>query len=225
MKKKQNSGQLLLARSKIGGMGAKRFMCALCSALLAAVSWMGTHTAVGGIPPSSVLAVTGLNSDAIPVIRLFSLFDPDGCWLEALLVEEIPSCSIGSAKLRIVNGRATFVITFSAGEIVKIPRDDFFGVCREKRQAAVRPRSGPSPSPTLIIIPTSNDADSLAASCDGRFAVVVGSTFFSQTNTPVSLVDLNADKEVAMVPYPDRLGYYAAIGDDGQTVCFKKTSL
>jgi hypothetical protein len=84
MKKKQSSGQLLLARSKIGGMRAKRFMCALCSALLAAVSWMGTaHTAVGGIPPSSVVTVTGLNSDAIPVIRLFGLFDPDGCWLEA----------------------------------------------------------------------------------------------------------------------------------------------
>jgi hypothetical protein len=192
-------------------------MRSLFSALLVAAALMGTtHIAHGGFPPSALGAVTGLNSDLLPVVKLFSVVDPDGCWLEALV--DIPSGNVGSAHLRMDNGVPTILITFNSGEIIKIPRADFFEVCPEKREAAARPRSGPSPSATPVAIPISNDADSLTTSCDGRFAVVVGSTFFSQTNTPVSLVDLNADEEVATVAYPDRLGYYAAIGDDGQTV-------
>jgi hypothetical protein len=111
------------------------------------------------------------------------------------------------------------VLTFSSGRIEVVPHDEFFVHCPGPGAGTVaRARTGPTPSPTPIEIPTSNDADSVAVSCDGRFAVVAGSTYFSQTNTPVSLVDLNAHKEVATVAYPDRLGYFAAIGDDGQTV-------
>ena len=44
----------------------------------------------------------------------------------------------------------------------------------------------------------------------------MGST--TQTNTPVSLEDLDVHKEVATVAYPDKLARAAAIGDDEQTV-------
>jgi hypothetical protein len=122
------------------------------------------------------------------------------------------------------------IVTFSVGATYHFKLSDFHP-CSERRKRAVdqrsagaRPssgkalRTGPSPSPTPIVVPISNDADSLAVSCDRRFAVVVGSTFFSQTNTPVSLVDLDAHQEVASVPYPDRLSDFAAIGDDERTV-------
>lgn len=127
------------------------------------------------------------------------------------------------------------VATFSLGATYHIPGSNFHP-CLEGPKRAVGQRSAgagsssgkalrarPSPSPTPIVVPISNDADSLAVSCDGRFAVVVGSTFFSQTNTPVSLVDLDAHNEVASVPYPDRLGDFTAIGDDEQTalVCLQ----
>jgi hypothetical protein len=163
------------------------------------------------------VALTGLDELGVPVIKIFDPADPD-CWFEALL-KGIPSGEPSSVKIRYsVGGLLEYLITFNSGNVVVIPFDDFIVHCPENRQAGVRARSGPGPSPTPIVIQTSNDADSLTISCDGQFAVVVGSTFFSQTNTPVSLVDLDADKEVATVPYPDRLGYYATIGDDGQTV-------
>jgi len=122
------------------------------------------------------------------------------------------------------------VVTFSLGATYHFRLSDFHPCPKrakrtgDQRSGGARPssgkasRTGPTPSPTPIVVPISNDADSLAVSCDGRFAVVVGSTFFSRTNTPVSLVDLDVHKEVATVLYPDRLGYSAPIGDDGQTV-------
>jgi hypothetical protein len=172
------------------------------------------HTMLAGIaPPSNVGATTG-SLEGIPTVQLFDLTDPDGCWLEAPLLG-IPSGEVTCVRFR-PDGSASFV--FSTGEVVNVPEDQFVVRCPGKKPTDAHARSGPNPSPTPIIIPTSNDADSLALSCDGRFAVVVGSTFFSQTDTPVSLVDLNAQKEVASVPYPDRLGYFAAVGDDGQTV-------
>jgi hypothetical protein len=57
---------------------------ALCSALLVAVALMGTtHTAAGGVgpPPSTLLAMTGLNDAGLPTVQLFNPEDPDGCWL------------------------------------------------------------------------------------------------------------------------------------------------
>jgi hypothetical protein len=59
----------------------------------------------------------------------------------------------------------------------------------------------------------SNAADAQDVTCDGRFAVVVG----SGTGTPVSLVDLEAGAEVDTFPYAG-LGRAVAACDDGQSV-------
>src|SRR5262245_17316711 len=152
----------------------------LSKALFVAVAVLGTgHTAVGGLPYNRA-ALTGLDELGVPVIKIFDPEDPD-CWFEALL-KGIPSGEPSSVKVRYnVDGVLEYLVTFNSGNAVKVPFDDFIVQCPEKKQAGMRPRSGPSPSPTPIVIQTSNDADSLAVSCDGRFAVVVGSTFFSQT--------------------------------------------
>ncbi len=63
-------------------------------------------------------------------------------------------------------------------------------------------------------IPVSNHADSAAATCDGRFAVVVGVT---DSTTPVSLVDLTSGEEVDTFPF-DGNGLDVAACDDGQSV-------
>ena len=205
--------------SKIGHTLAMRLIRSLRNALLVAVALMGAvrTTSAGIAPPEDLVAATGL-IEGINVVEIFNLQDPDGCFLVADLTG-VPSGKVGCARIRSYGGQIFVVITFSSGRIEVVPHDEFFVHCPGQNPRTVtRSRTGPSPSPTPIEIPNSNDADSLALSCDGRFAVVVGSTFFSQTNTPVSLVDLNAHKEVATVPYPDRLGYFAAIGDDGQTV-------
>ena len=60
----------------------------------------------------------------------------------------------------------------------------------------------------------SNAADAFAATCDGTFALVVGS---SSAGTPVALVDLATLTQVATLSYPNRLARGAAIGDDGST--------
>src|SRR5262249_14268866 len=122
------------------------------------------------------------------------------------------------------------IVTFSLGATYHIPYGNFVPcspsegprVAADRRSTGSSQsprktrRAGASPSPTPIVVPISNDADSFAVSCDGRFAVVVGST--TQTNTPVSLEDLDAHKEVATVPYPNKLARAAAIADDSQTV-------
>src|SRR5262249_54455228 len=64
-------------------------------------------------------------------------------------------------------------------------------------------------------VPTSNDADEFAVSCDRRYAVVAG---FSGSGIPVSLVDLQAHQEVSTVSLANEDGHGAAVGDDGQTV-------
>lgn len=219
MKKEENCGLSVSVQSKIGHTYAKGLIRLLRRALLLAVVLMAAvHTTFAGIgPPGNLVAVTGL-VEGINVVAIFNIQDPNGCLLLGELTG-IPSGEVGCVRIRSYGGQTFVVITFSSGFIAVVPPDELLFHCPSQvRRTVPRARTGPSPSPTPIEIPTSNDADSLALSCDGRFAVVVGSTFFSQTNTPVSLVDLNANKEVASVPYPDRLGYFAAIGDDQQTV-------
>jgi hypothetical protein len=65
------------------------------------------------------------------------------------------------------------------------------------------------------VIPTSNDADEFAISCDEHYAVVTG---FSSSGKPISLVDLQMHMEVTTLSIPNEFGHSAAIGDDGQTV-------
>jgi hypothetical protein len=227
MKTKQNSGQLFLARSKIDRRYAKGFVCHLSSALLVAVAWMGTAQLAVGQDVRGFLATAGVNEDGTPVI---DFLDSEGTCVEAVVpnVSGVIGCAVldwhGDPELSEV------VVTFSLGAIYHIPSSNFHpcpeGLKRvtgqrsagSPRSARVARRAAPSPSPTPIVVPVSNDADSLAVSCDGRFAVVVGSTSFSQTNTPVSLEDLDAHKEIATVPYSNKLARAAAIGDDGQTV-------
>ena len=62
-------------------------------------------------------------------------------------------------------------------------------------------------------IDISNDADAFALSCDGRFALVAG----SNSATPVTLVDLTTQAEVAAFTY-NGLARSVAACDDGQSV-------
>jgi hypothetical protein len=159
---------------------------------------------------------------------VIDLFDENGDCMEAIVsnVSGTVGCALidwhGKTELSEV------IVTFSLGATYHVPYG-VFSSCSERPKVAMRRRSdgspgparkahgaGPSPSPTPIVVPISNDADSFAISCDGRFAVVVGST--SRTNTPVSLENLDAHKEVATVAYPNKLARAAAVGDDGQTV-------
>ena len=72
------------------------------------------------------------------------------------------------------------------------------------------PRSAPKGTGTSM----SNAADALDITCDGRFAVVVGS---SDQGKPVSLVDLQASEEVDTFSDP-RNGMNVATCDDGESV-------
>ena len=218
---------LCLQVNEMRHVDAKRFMGSLRSSLLVIAALLGTAQAAIGQDVRGFLATAGVDENGDPVI---DFLDSEGTCVEAVVqnASGIVGCAVldwhGKPDLSEV------VVTFSLGATYHIPASNFHP-CPPgpKRVIDQRPegshalrrearRAGPSPSPTPIVVPISNDADSLAVSCDGRFGVVVGSTFFSQSNTPVSLVDLDAHIEVATVPYPDRLGYFAAIGDDGQTV-------
>ena len=69
------------------------------------------------------------------------------------------------------------------------------------------------PEGSSFSINISNDADAFDLSCDGRFAVVVG----SNSATPIVLVDLTSQAEVASLTY-DGLARSVAACDDGQSV-------
>jgi hypothetical protein len=183
-----------------------------------------TQTAVSQII-GPFIAAAGENEAGESVI---DLFDENGDCMEAVVSNV--SGTVGCALID-WHGKTEFsevIVTFSLGATYHIPYANFAPCPEGSKVAAGRrstgspesprkaPRTGPNPSPTPIVVPISNDADSFAVSCDGRFAVVVGST--TQTNTPVSLVDLNVHREVATVPYPNKLARAAAVGDDGQTV-------
>lgn len=62
-------------------------------------------------------------------------------------------------------------------------------------------------------IPVSNDGDSIALTCDGRYLVVVG----ANSATPVSLVDLEAGAEVDTFAADSNVTY-AETFDDGESV-------
>jgi hypothetical protein len=57
----------------------------------------------------------------------------------------------------------------------------------------------------------SNDADTLDVACDGKYAVVVG----ANSATPVSLIDLGAQREVATLAYPGKLARAVAVDEEG----------
>lgn len=62
-----------------------------------------------------------------------------------------------------------------------------------------------------VTIQVSNDADALDIACDGTTAVAVG----ANSATPVSLLDLDSQREVATVAYPNKLARAVAIDDAG----------
>lgn len=72
------------------------------------------------------------------------------------------------------------------------------------------PKAGAKVAPVSIAI--SNDADALDIACDGKTGVVVG----ANSATPVSLVDFDAQKEIATAPYPGKLARAVAVDDDGR---------
>jgi hypothetical protein len=69
------------------------------------------------------------------------------------------------------------------------------------------------PAATPVRVP--NAADSLAATCDGRYAVVVGS---STGGTPVASIDFVNGTPLASLPFAGKLARAVAVGDDGRTV-------
>ncbi|HEU0274620.1 MAG TPA: hypothetical protein VFQ83_08855 [Candidatus Udaeobacter sp.] len=193
--------------------------------LVVAATLIGTTQAAVSQVIGPFIAAAGENDAGESVI---DLFDEDGDCMEAIVSDV--SGTVGCALID-WHGKTEFsevIVTFSLGATYHIPYGNFVpcsqgskvvsGRCSKDSPESSRKarRTGPNPSSTPIVVPISNDADSLAVSCDGRFAIVVGST--SQTNTPVSLEDLEAHKEVATVPYPDKLARASAIGDDSQTV-------
>lgn len=62
-----------------------------------------------------------------------------------------------------------------------------------------------------IRVPVANDADTLDIACDGSTAVVVG----ANSTTPVSLVDLAGQREVATVAYPGKLARSVSVDGNG----------
>jgi hypothetical protein len=197
----------------------------LTSLVLVAVGLFGTTPTAVSQVIGPFIAAAGENEAGESVI---DLFDENGDCMEAIVsnVSGTVGCALidwhGKTELSEV------IVTFSLGATYDVPYGNFVPCSvrseapKGRRSTALAEssrkgwRADPTPSPTPIVVPISNDADSFAVSCDGRFAVVVGST--TQTNTPVSLEDLDAHKEVATVAYPDKLARAAAVGDDEQTV-------
>lgn len=73
----------------------------------------------------------------------------------------------------------------------------------------------PKAQPAVATVPLTNTGDALAVTCDGRFAVLAGS---SSAGTPVASVDLGTEAVVNAVSFPGKLARAVAIGDDGRTV-------
>lgn len=96
------------------------------------------------------------------------------------------------------------LVTFSDRTFRPLRASDFtFGIGpRAARQA-----------PGGVAIGVSNDADTFDLTCDGR-AVVVG----ANSATPVALIDVDGQAEVAKVTYGGPLARAVSIGDDEQTV-------
>jgi len=80
------------------------------------------------------------------------------------------------------------------------------------------PSGGASGNPVLkaapapVPIPIANDADTFDVACDARTAVVVG----ANSATPVALVDLLDQRQVATVAYAARIARSVAVDDDGR---------
>lgn len=103
--------------------------------------------------------------------------------------------------------RAYVLVTFSDRTFIEISEGSFDKVpC--VAAAALAAKSD------VATIAIDNDADAFDASCDGRWAVVVG----ANSATPVALVDLAAATQVATVPYAGKLARAAAVGDDNSSV-------
>ena len=122
--------------------------------------------------------------------------------LSALSVDDaVAVLANGEGALRVVTKRA-----FSP------PVDENGNPCNLAALAAsATPVAAGAEAP--ISIPISNDADSLAITCDGRFAVVVG----ANSATPISLVDFVARAEVDKFAAESN-ATYATTFDDGESV-------
>lgn len=97
------------------------------------------------------------------------------------------------------------VVTVGGKEVLWVPDQDF-----ERSSAAVW--MSPKATVQMVRIRVSNDADALDVACDGKTAVVVG----ANSNTPVSLVDLDRQTELSTVAYPGKLARAVAVDNDGK---------
>jgi hypothetical protein len=217
MKTTPNLLDIISVLSNIGHMkGTPFFRSVRCGLLAAAAMIIIAQTAYGQLPPNNPDLVAYVDdSTSHPAIEIFNKNDPNAsCYLRA----DFGPAESGDVTL--VDVRPDYVIlTFSTGQILKVPITDFEIICAGTsalRRPLVRPAATPTPTPVQpIVIPTSNDADEFAVSCDGRYAVVAG---FSNSGKPVSLVDLQANQEVATISLSNETGHGAAIGDDEHTV-------
>lgn len=102
-------------------------------------------------------------------------------------------------------------IVYGEGLFTKRPATDFVENLPPRPGNAV---AGARQAPVGVVsIAVSNDADAFDLTCDGR-AVVVG----ANSATPVSLIDVRAQVEVAKVTYGGPLARAVSVGDDERTV-------
>jgi len=92
---------------------------------------------------------------------------------------------------------ALVAVTFADRAITLVPADLFV------QASAV--------ATTPLRVPVDNDADTLDIACDGATAVVVG----ANSATPVALVDLAAQRQLATLAYPGKLARSVSVDADG----------
>lgn len=113
------------------------------------------------------------------------------------------SFDVVDADVVVFDDQPIVLYILSNGEVGALGESDFREV--DDISGVVAPRVTPR------AIAVSNDADGFDVSCNASAVVVVG----ANSATPVSLIDLAAGREVATVPYADRLARAVAVDDAG----------